>query len=171
MKTRVLLGLLILIICSIGAIGVLMAQEGSMADQTQHTTDEVDMYPNLTDKQEKILFEKDTERPFTSELLEEKRTGTYVTADTGLPVFRSEAKYDSGTGWPSFYEAIDENVELKEDNSLFMKRVEVVSKDTGAHLGHVFDDGPEPTGKRFCMNGLALKFVPDETASDSATKE
>ena len=82
--------------------------------------------------------------------------------DTGLPVFRSEAKYESGSGWPSFYEPIAENVELKEDTSFFMKRVEVVSKDSGAHLGHVFDDGPDPTGKRFCMNGVALKFIPDE---------
>lgn len=121
-----------------------------------------DKYPHLTEAQEKVLFEKGTEPAFTSELLDEHRAGTYVTADTGLPVFRSEAKYESGSGWPSFYEPISENVELKEDNSFFMKRVEVVSKDTGAHLGHVFDDGPEPTGKRFCMNGVALKFIPDE---------
>ena len=110
-----------------------------------------------------IMYEKGTERPFSSPLNEEKRKGTYVSADTGLPLFRSEDKYDSGTGWPSFVRPIDGAVELKEDNTFFTKRVEVVSRDTGAHLGHVFNDGPiDRGGMRYCMNGLALVFVPDE---------
>lgn len=103
-----------------------------------------------------------TERPGTSPLLKEKRKGTFVSVVGGLPLFRSEAKYESGTGWPSFTQPIDtEHVILHEDRSLGMARVEVLDARSGAHLGHVFDDGPAPTGKRYCMNGAALRFIPD----------
>lgn len=116
----------------------------------------------LTPEQYAVLREEGTERPFTSPLLDEHRPGTFVTADCGDPVFRSEQKFDSGTGWPSFWAPISPDAVMEvEDNSYGMKRVEIRSR-CGGHLGHVFTDGPEPTGLRYCMNGVALKFIPDE---------
>lgn len=103
-----------------------------------------------------------TERAFTGKTWDEHRAGTYVCVVGGLPLFRSDDKFDSGTGWPSFTKPIDAaHVILREDNSGGMSRVEVIDARSGAHLGHVFDDGPAPTHKRFCMNSAALKFIPD----------
>lgn len=116
----------------------------------------------MTPEQAKILRDKGTEPPFSSPLYNEQRKGTYVSADNNEPVFRSEDKFDSGTGWPSFTRPIaPDAVKTEEDNSLFTTRTEVLSK-AGGHLGHVFNDGPAPTGLRYCINGDALKFVPDE---------
>lgn len=108
-----------------------------------------------------VLFEEGTERPFTSPLLDEHRKGTFVSADCGEPVFRSEQKFDSGTGWPSFWAPISPDAVIeKKDTLLGYERTEIKSK-CGGHLGHVFTDGPQPTGLRYCMNGVALRFIPD----------
>ena len=134
---------------------------------TQNTSEEsaknqTPEHQELTEEQRHILFEKGTERPFTSDLLNEKRAGTYYAADTRQPVFRSEDKFDSGTGWPSFTKPVSpEAVEEESDTSLGMTRTEVLSTE-GGHLGHVFTDGPQDKGGlRYCINGDALYFVPD----------
>ena len=115
----------------------------------------------LTPAQQKIAFEQGTERPGTGSHLDEKRPGTFVDPITGAALFRSDTKFDSGTGWPSFFNPLPGSISLHEDVSHGMRRVEVRSASSGIHLGHVFDDGPPPTGKRYCINGNVLKFVPD----------
>ena len=114
----------------------------------------------LSPEQYKIVREKGTEAPFTSELNDVKDEGTFKCVACGQPLFSSENKFDSGTGWPSFDAPMDDEVvETESDNSMFMKRTEVLCSRCDAHLGHVFDDGPsDTTGKRFCINGCALKF-------------
>ena len=113
----------------------------------------------LTSKQYAVLREKGTDKPFTGAYLNNKRKGIYLCAGCGNKLFSSDKKFDSGSGWPSFWDVITEgNVELKTDYSLGMKRIEVVCSRCGGHLGHVFDDGPQPTGKRFCINSSSLDF-------------
>lgn len=107
-----------------------------------------------------VLREESTERSFTSALNDEKRAGVFNCAGCDLPLFASTTKYDSGTGWPSFYEPMANAVGTKEDNTIFSARTEVHCRRCGGHLGHVFADGPKPTGMRYCMNGVSLKFVP-----------
>ncbi len=114
----------------------------------------------LTKEQYAVLRQEDTEYPGTSPLLEEHRKGTFSCAGCDLPLYASETKYESGTGWPSFYEALPNAVGLREDTSMMMLRTECHCSRCGGHLGHVFDDGPPPTGKRHCINGVALKFTP-----------
>ena len=115
---------------------------------------------NLTDEQKNILFNEGTERPYSSSLLNEKREGFYHCADCGAKLFSSNAKFDSGTGWPSFTESLPGAFKTKIDYSFGMKRTEYHCANCGAHHGHVFDDGPSENGKRFCNNGLCLIFKP-----------
>ena len=105
-----------------------------------------------------VLREASTEIPFTSPLLKEHRRGTYVCAGCGRPLFSSATKFESGTGWPSFWRALSGAVVTRSDRSLMLERTEVLCARCGGHLGHLFEDGPKPTGLRFCMNGLALNF-------------
>ena len=107
-----------------------------------------------------VLREEGTERPFSSPLNDNKVAGTYSCAGCALPLYSSETKFDSGTGWPSFYAPLENAVETSIDRSFFMVRTEVHCRRCGGHLGHIFEDGPEPTGERHCLNGVSLSFTP-----------
>jgi peptide-methionine (R)-S-oxide reductase len=115
----------------------------------------------LGEQQYQVLFEEATERPWTSPLNNEKRAGTYICSACYLPIFLSSTKFDSGTGWPSFFQAIETNVATSRDWKLILPRTEYHCARCGGHQGHVFDDGPKPTGQRWCNNGVALQFVAD----------
>jgi peptide-methionine (R)-S-oxide reductase len=116
----------------------------------------------LTPEQYKVLRKHGTERAGTSPLDKQYGPGTYLCAGCDQPLFSAETKFNSGTGWPSFYAPLDNAVATSVDRSFFMTRTEVHCDRCGGHLGHVFDDGPAPTGKRYCMNGVALKFMPKQ---------
>lgn len=118
---------------------------------------------SLTPDQFQVLREHGTERAGTSPLNVEKRAGTFVCAGCGQPLFSSDTKFESGTGWPSFWKALEQSVETSVDRSFFMTRTEVHCSRCGGHLGHLFPDGPQPTGLRFCMNGAALTFEPEKS--------
>ena len=118
------------------------------------------MIKDLTMEQKNILFKEDTEPPGSSPLNYEKRKGAYLCVGCGTKLFESNKKYESGSGWPSFFEALPNVFETKIDNSAGPQRTEYHCKKCGGHHGHIFDDGPKPTGKRYCNNGLCLVFVP-----------
>jgi peptide-methionine (R)-S-oxide reductase len=124
----------------------------------EHT--EAEWRAKLDSAQFNVLRQHGTERAGTSPLNAEKRRGTFVCAGCGKSLFDSDAKFESGTGWPSFFQPLDGSVATTEDRSLFMTRTEVHCADCGGHLGHVFPDGPRPTGLRYCMNGVAMEFKP-----------
>ncbi|MBI4274624.1 MAG: peptide-methionine (R)-S-oxide reductase MsrB [Rhizobiales bacterium] len=136
-----------------------------MADTAEKTFEVVksdaEWRRQLDPMQYNVLRNHGTERPGSSALNKEKRKGTFVCAGCDTPLFSSETKYESGTGWPSFYKPLPNAIGTKEDNTFFMRRTEVHCRRCGGHLGHVFDDGPAPTNLRYCMNGVAMKFVPE----------
>lgn len=134
--------------------------DAALAETFEVTKTEAEWRSILSPEQYAILREQGTERAGTSALLEEKRKGMFHCAGCDLPVYASETKYESGTGWPSFWEAQSGAVGTHEDTSYFMVRTECHCSRCGGHFGHIFDDGPPPTGKRHCINGLSLSFKP-----------
>jgi peptide-methionine (R)-S-oxide reductase len=130
------------------------------ADELEMTKTDAEWRSILTPAQYDVLRQEATEPPGSSPLLNEHREGIFVCAGCELPLFKSETKYDSGTGWPSFWSPIEGAIGTRTDKKLWMERTELHCRRCGGHLGHVFKDGPQPTGLRYCMNGLALKFVP-----------
>ncbi|MFB6146586.1 MAG: peptide-methionine (R)-S-oxide reductase MsrB [Halobacteriaceae archaeon] len=135
-----------------------MSEEQSTVSDDELPDSEAEWREVLDEEAYHVLRERGTEPRFSGEFVDKDDDGTYVCGGCGTPVFDSESKFDSGCGWPSFHSAEEEHVERREDDRHGMERVEIVCAECGGHLGHVFDDGPEPTGKRFCINSAALDF-------------
>jgi peptide-methionine (R)-S-oxide reductase len=143
-------------LAAVPALRPVIAAEGEF----EVTRTEEEWRAMLSDVEYRVMREEGTERAFTSPLNEEKRPGTYLCRGCDQPLYSSETKFDSGTGWPSFWAPLEDAVATKPDRSFFMVRTEVHCDRCGSHLGHIFDDGPPPTGKRHCINGVSLAFQP-----------
>jgi peptide-methionine (R)-S-oxide reductase len=163
-----------LILAGISAVAVAAAARFAMTGNAHATSTsktfevtktEEEWKKLLTPEQFHVLRKHGTERAFTSPLDKQYGPGIYNCAGCDLPLFTSTTKFDSGTGWPSFYKPLDNAIGTTVDKSFFMTRTEVHCRRCGGHLGHVFDDGPKPTGLRYCMNGVALKFIPEKKSS------
>ncbi|MEC3861922.1 peptide-methionine (R)-S-oxide reductase MsrB [Mesobacterium sp. TK19101] len=138
----------------------LFASRASAAPAFEVTRTDAEWRAMLSDLEYKVMRREGTERAFTSPLNKEKRAGTFLCRGCDLPLYASDTKFDSGTGWPSFWQALPGAVDTKPDRTLFAVRTECHCRRCGSHLGHIFDDGPPPTGKRHCINGVSLKFRP-----------
>ena len=138
----------------------------SIEKQNKNNLSEQEWKEKLTPEEYHILREKGTERPFTGEYDKFYEDGTYKCAGCGTELFSSSSKYDSGCGWPAFYEALPEKIEESEDNSFGMKRIEITCENCGGHLGHVFNDGPQPSGLRYCVNSISLDFESGDDDND-----
>jgi peptide-methionine (R)-S-oxide reductase len=142
------------------ALAALGLGKAASAESFEFTLTDEEWRARLSPEAYQVLRHEATERAGSSPLDQEKRAGTFHCAGCDLPLFSSATKYDSGTGWPSFWQPLDDAVRTKPDPGIFGDRVEVHCRRCGGHLGHVFEDGPQPTGLRYCMNGVALAFVP-----------
>lgn len=147
-------------LASFAALGLVRNTRAAPGGGFELTLDDAEWRCRLTPEQYDVLRHEGTERAFTSPLLHEKRRGLFACAGCGRDLFSSETKFDSGTGWPSFWAPLDKAVGTEQDRSFGMVRTAVHCARCGGHLGHVFDDGPKPTGLRYCMNGVALTFKP-----------
>ena len=148
------------LLSSLGALSVGSVAMKASAEKFEIVKTEAEWRKQLSPEAYKVLRDHGTERAGSSPLDREKRTGVFHCAGCDLPLFASQTKFDSGTGWPSFYQPLPNAVATTTDRSFFMTRTEVHCRRCGGHLGHVFDDGPKPTGLRYCMNGVSLRFEP-----------
>ena len=147
-------------LAGIASVAGLAGHRAVAAQGYEVTRTEAEWRAMLTDLEYSVMREEATERAYTSPLNDEKRAGTFLCKGCEQPVYSSETKFDSGTGWPSFTSAIEGGIGTKEDRSFFMTRTECHCSRCGSHLGHIFDDGPEPTGMRHCINGVSMTFAP-----------
>lgn len=150
------------LLLGIPSVGLLLSEDSMASRETFSVTyTDAEWRTRLTPEQYRVLRQEGTEPPFQNSYHDNKQAGTYVCAGCDLPLFTADAKYDSGTGWPSFWQPIAPTaIGTKTDWKLFVPRTEVHCSRCGGHLGHVFSDGPQPTGLRYCMNSAALKFIP-----------